>query len=125
MHLLDDPLSVVLPADHRFATRKAVKLADLAGENWVAGCGGGVCNEMLVDACARESFTPNVAFESDDHNVLVGLVATGVGVALLPELCLRTPPPGVAIRPVSGLRRCAASTPRYRPRPTVPPPPRR
>ena len=57
---------------------------------------------MLVDACARASFTPNVAFESDDHNVLVGLVATGVGVALLPELCLRTPPPGVEIRPVSG-----------------------
>ena len=91
-----------------------MRLADLAGENWVAGCGGGVCNEMLVDACARESFTPHVAFESDDHNVLVGLVATGVGVALLPELCLRTPPPGVAIRPVSGappLRRIHAAVP--------------
>ena len=60
------------------------------------------------------SFTPNVAFESDDHNVLVGLVATGVGVALLPQLCLRTPPPGVEIRPVSGsqpLRHIHAAVP--------------
>jgi molybdate transport repressor ModE-like protein len=104
LHLLDDSLSVVLPADHPLAARKAVRLTDLAGEPWVAGCGGGVCSDMLVDACARESFTPNVAFESDDHNVLVGLVATGVGVALLPDLCLRTPPPGVEIRPVSGSR---------------------
>jgi DNA-binding transcriptional LysR family regulator len=57
---------------------------------------------MLVGACARAGFEPNVAFESDDHNVLVGLVASGVGVALLPELALRTPHPGVAIRPVLG-----------------------
>ncbi len=114
VHLLDDPLCVVLPANHRLAGRKAVRLGDLAGESWVAGCGGGVCSDMLVDACARESFTPNVAFESDDHNVLVGLVATGVGVALLPELCLRTPPRGVEIRPVSGsppLRRIHAAVP--------------
>ncbi len=114
VHLLDDPLSVVLPADHPLTARKAVRLGDLAGEPWVAGCGGGVCSDMLVDACARASFTPNVAFESDDHNVLVGLVAAGVGVALLPELCLRTPPAGVAIRPVSGsppLRHIHAAVP--------------
>ena len=101
-HLIDDPLYVVLPAAHPLAARKAVRLADLAGDSWVAGCGGGACSEMLVEACARASFTPNVAFESDDHNVLVGLVATGVGVALLPELCLRTLPKGIEIRPVAG-----------------------
>jgi molybdate transport repressor ModE-like protein len=114
VHLLDDPLYVVLPAEHRLAQRKAVRLGDLAGEQWVAGCGGGVCNDMLLDACARVSFTPNVAFESDDHNVLVGLVATGVGVALLPELCLRTLPRGIEIRPVSGsppVRRIQAAVP--------------
>jgi molybdate transport repressor ModE-like protein len=102
VHLLDDPLCVVLPADHSLAGRKAVRLDDLAGEPWVGGCGGGVCQEMLVDACARAGFEPNVAFESDDHNVLVGLVASGVGVALLPELALKTRHPGVAVRPVTG-----------------------
>ena len=114
VHLLDDPLSVVLPADHPLAQRKAVRLGDLAGESWVAGCGGGVCAAMLIDACARASFTPHVAFESDDHNVLVGLVATGVGVALLPELCLRTTPVGIEVRPVSGsspLRHIHAAVP--------------
>ena len=102
VHLLDDPLCVVVPADHPFAGRKAIRLADLAGEAWVAGCGGGACQEMVVDACGRAGFEPKVAFESDDHNVLVGLVASGVGVALLPALAVRTAQPGVAVRPVAG-----------------------
>ena len=102
VHLLDDPMCVVVPAGHSLSARKAIRLGDLAGEPWVAGCGGGLCQDMLVDACARTGFEPNVAFESNDHNVLVGLVASGVGVALLPELALRTPHPGVAVRPVAG-----------------------
>jgi DNA-binding transcriptional LysR family regulator len=57
---------------------------------------------MLTDACAEAGFQPNIAFESDDHNVLVGLVAAGVGVTLLPELALRTVHPGVQVRAVSG-----------------------
>ena len=82
------------PRTIRSRRRKAIRLEQLADEPWVGGCGGGVCNAMLVDACAEAGFKPNVAFESDDHNVLVGLVAAGVGVTLLPELALRTPHPG-------------------------------
>jgi molybdate transport repressor ModE-like protein len=102
IHLLDDPLVVVIPADHRLARRRAVKLSDLAGEPWVAGCGGGVCNAMLLDFCARAGFEPNVAFESDDHNVLLGLVAAGMGVSLLPELAVGNGQAGVEVRPVAG-----------------------
>jgi DNA-binding transcriptional LysR family regulator len=55
-----------------------------------------------------------VAFESDDHNVLIGLVASGVGVTLLPQLAARSVPAGVVVRPVAGsdpLRRIFAATP--------------
>ena len=94
VHLLDDPMSVVLPANHPLAARKAVRLERPGGRAWVGGCGGGVCSAMLVDACADAGFQPNIAFESDDHNVLVGLVAAGVGVALLPELACGLAPSG-------------------------------
>ena len=100
--LLEDPLYVVVPESHALVGRKAIRLRDLADEPWVSGCGGGVCNAMLTDACAEAGFQPNIAFESDDHNVLVGLVAAGVGVTLLPELALRTVHPGVQVRAVSG-----------------------
>ena len=113
IHLLDDPLRAVVPASHPLAERKAIKLEQLANDTWVAGCGGGICNAMLAEACAEAGYRPPIAFESDDHNVLIGLVSSGVGVTLLPQLAARTVPPGVAVRPVAGsnpLRRIFAAT---------------
>jgi DNA-binding transcriptional LysR family regulator len=115
IHLLDDPMRVVLPADHPLARRKSIRLEELADEAWVGGCGGGVCNAMVMHWCSDAGFEPNIAFESDDHNVLIGLVAAGMGVALLPELALRIRHPDVAIRPVAGsqpMRRIFAATPK-------------
>src|SRR5918995_7205087 len=43
VHLLEDPMYLVLPRDHPLANRRRLRLADLAGEAWVgggAGCGG-------------------------------------------------------------------------------------
>jgi molybdate transport repressor ModE-like protein len=104
IHLLDDPVYVVLPANHRLARRKAIRLEELAGEPWVGGCCGGVCHDMLLDWCAGAGFRPNVSLETDDHNVQIGLVAGGVGVTLLPDLALRTAHPGVEVRAVAGSR---------------------
>ena len=67
---------------------------------------------MILEACVEAGFRPNIAFESDDHNVLLGLVAAGVGVTLLPELAA-APRAGVAVRPVTGsspTRRIYAAT---------------
>jgi molybdate transport repressor ModE-like protein len=114
IHLLDDPLLAVVPAGHPLAARKAIRLEQLANDTWVAGCGGGICNAMLAEACAEAGYRPPIAFESDDHNVLIGLVSSGVGVTLLPQLAARTIPAGVAVRPITGsnpLRRIFAATP--------------
>jgi molybdate transport repressor ModE-like protein len=99
--LLDDPVRVVLPADHPLAGRKAIRLEQLAEESWVGGCLDGVCHQMVVSWCGKAGFQPKIVFESDDHNVQMGLVAAGVGVTLLPELALRILPPGVETRPVA------------------------
>jgi molybdate transport repressor ModE-like protein len=114
IHLLDDPVRVVLPADHPLADRDAIPLEQLSSEPWIGGCCGGVCNRMVVDWCGDAGFEPKLVFESDDHNVQLGLVAAGVGVTLLPDLCLRIGHPGVAARPVDGpepLRRVFAAVP--------------
>jgi molybdate transport repressor ModE-like protein len=114
IHLMDDPMQVVLPAKHPLARRKAIRLEQLADEAWVGGCGGGLCQAMVLDWCADAGFEPNIAFESDDHNVLVGLVAAGVGVALLPQLAVRVSHPGTESRPVAGgnlIRRVHAAVP--------------
>jgi molybdate transport repressor ModE-like protein len=112
IHLLDDPLVAAVPAAHPLAARKAIRLNQLADNAWVSGCGGGFCHQMRDEACTETGFRPNIEFESDDHNVLLGLVASGVGVTLLPRLAA-SERAGVAVRPVAGsspMRRVFAAT---------------
>ena len=46
------------------------------------------CARHVVRCCHAAGFEPNVSFESDDYQTVQGLVAAGVGVALIPELAL-------------------------------------
>ena len=84
--VLDDPMVVVLPAGHRLAWRRSVELADLAGERWIAGCSR--CREHFVHACECAGFEPDIAFTTDDNLAVQSLVASGVGIALMPRLVL-------------------------------------
>ncbi len=109
--LCADQLYAVLPAGHRLARRRRIRLADLAGERWIAGCPR--CRGHLVQACAGVGFTPAITFSTDDVAVVQGLVASGLGVALLPGLALDSVHhPGVVARPVDppSVRRIAAYT---------------
>jgi molybdate transport repressor ModE-like protein len=114
IHLLDDALMAVVPADHPLAGKKEIPLEDLAADPWLSGCGGSYCNAMVVHYCQEAGFEPNTTFHSSDHNVLMGLVAAGVGVTLLPELALEIAHPGVEVRPLAGptrVRHIYAATP--------------
>ncbi|GAA1392717.1 LysR family transcriptional regulator [Kitasatospora putterlickiae] len=94
--LLDDPLVGLLPSGHRLAGRGGpVELAELAGEQWIAGCPQ--CRGHLVELCAGAGFEPRIDFATDDYPAVVGLVAAGLGVAVLPGLALESVrPDGVA-----------------------------
>ncbi len=59
------------------------------------------CARHVVRSCHAAGFEPNVAFESDDYQTVQGLVAAGVGVALIPELALSVVREDVAIRALS------------------------
>ncbi|WP_049654362.1 LysR family transcriptional regulator [Kitasatospora sp. MY 5-36] len=98
--LLDDPLVGVLPAGHPLAGRGgAVGLAELAEEQWIAGCPQ--CRGHLVELCTGAGFEPRIDFATDDYPAVVGLVAAGLGVAVLPRLALRSVrPDGVSTVPV-------------------------
>ncbi|MGW3078026.1 MULTISPECIES: LysR family transcriptional regulator [unclassified Kitasatospora] len=96
--LLDDPLVGLLPATHPLAGQ-GVELAELAGEQWIAGCPQ--CRGHLVELCAGAGFEPRIDFATDDYPAVVGLVAAGLGVAVLPRLALRSVrPDGVSTVPV-------------------------
>jgi DNA-binding transcriptional LysR family regulator len=54
---------------------------------------------MIQRACARAGFVPTVVARASDFAVLLGLVAAGAGVTLVPELAARQLPPGVRLLP--------------------------
>jgi DNA-binding transcriptional LysR family regulator len=98
--LLADPLHLALPHDHRLAARKRVRLSDLADEAWVQTSAASPCARHVVRSCHAAGFEPQVSFESDDYQTVQGLVAAGVGVALIPQLALTTVRPDILVRPL-------------------------
>jgi DNA-binding transcriptional LysR family regulator len=98
VHLLEDPMDVALPAEHRLARKRALRLSDLGDQDWVQTSAASPCARHVVRLCLGAGFEPRVTFESDDYETVQGLVAAGVGVALIPRLALTHVHPGVVIR---------------------------
>lgn len=86
-------LRLVVPADHRLASRRRVRLAEASGELFVSLEAGYGLRRITDALCAEAGFTPRVAFEGEEAETLRGLVAAGLGVALLPPPLV--PRPGV------------------------------
>ncbi|WP_030431257.1 LysR family transcriptional regulator [Allokutzneria albata] len=97
----DDPVRVVLAADHPLAAQRTVDLAKLARDRWIAGCAR--CRDHLLRLSRRAGFEPDIRHETDDYVVVQNLVAAGFAVALLPRLALDAfTHPGVSVAPVRG-----------------------
>jgi DNA-binding transcriptional LysR family regulator len=112
--LFEDPMFVALPADHPLAKRRTLRLADLRAEAWVQTSSSSHCARHVVRCCHAAGFDPIVSFESDDYQTVQGLVAAGVGVALIPQLALAGSRDDIAIRalsPYSPVRNVIAATP--------------
>lgn len=111
--LLEDPMYVVLPAEHELAAKPSLSLADLRDQDWVQTSESSPCARHVVRTCVGAGFEPRVTFESDDYETVQGLVAAGVGVALIPRLALSHVHPGIVMRalaPRSPARRVVAAT---------------
>jgi DNA-binding transcriptional LysR family regulator len=95
-------LYLVVPADHPLAGRSRVRLAEASGESFVCMEPGYGLRRIADALCAEAGFVPRVAFEGEEAETLRGLVAAGLGVALLPAP--DTARPGTAHLAVSAPR---------------------
>jgi DNA-binding transcriptional LysR family regulator len=116
--LLEDPMALALPQGHPLAAKEQIQVADLETEGWVQTSASSPCARHVVRTCHAAGFEPEVSFESDDYQVVQGLVAAGVGVALIPRLALTMVRDDIVIRelhPESPSRQVFAATPRGTP----------
>ncbi|WP_257957137.1 LysR substrate-binding domain-containing protein [Nocardioides sp. B-3] len=83
--LLIEPLRLVVSPDHRFAGRRSVRLADPAGDPFIVLKRGFSLRDVTQRLCGEAGFAPEIGFEGEEVETLRGLVAAGLGVALLPD----------------------------------------
>jgi DNA-binding transcriptional LysR family regulator len=81
-----DPLRLVVPAGHRFARRKSVAIADCRDEAFIGfpGDAGTGTSPLLKRLAAQAGFEPRIAQEAREATTQIGLVAAGLGIAVLP-----------------------------------------
>lgn len=97
-----EPMVVALPSGHPLAQSGDVPLAALADQPFVLfprEQGPGL-HDLIVAACAANGFSPAVVQEATQMQTIVGLVAAGMGLALVPGSLGRTRQPGAVFRPL-------------------------
>jgi DNA-binding transcriptional LysR family regulator len=80
-----EPAVLAVHPKHPLAARKSVRLSVLRDEPVVTLTRASRLRTVLETACRHAGFTPRIVAETSDLNVMVQLVAEGIGVALMPR----------------------------------------
>ncbi|MBC7684890.1 MAG: LysR family transcriptional regulator [Bdellovibrionales bacterium] len=107
--LREDPLVAVLPTALPLSRKKTVSIAELKDMPFVMyppAAGTGIYPQIFR-LCREAGFVPRIGQIAGEASTIIGLVAAGCGVSVLPSSFDRIRMDGVAYRPLSGK---AAST---------------
>ncbi len=83
-HLGNEPLELVMPRQHRLATREHVHIAEFASDPFILLDRTTEFRAISDRLCQRAGFAPTVALETDQIATARALVGAGLGVAILP-----------------------------------------
>jgi DNA-binding transcriptional LysR family regulator len=101
-HLREDPLMVVLPTWHRLAAKATLAIRELAELPFVMyppGAGTGIYPQIFR-LCRAAGFVPRIGQTAGEASTIIGLVAAGSGITLLPASFDRIRMDGVCYRPI-------------------------
>lgn len=99
--LLTEPIVVAVPEGHRLARQPVVNLGDLAGEVFVSyPLAVSAVARRQHEACHAAGFEPDVQTIVAETSTLVTLVASALGVALVPQGVEKVRIPGVTYLPL-------------------------
>ena len=99
--LFAEAFLVAMPERHRLATRRRLKIADLAGEKLLLLEDGHCLRDQALEVC-RKVGTDEQDFSATSLETLRQMVAAGLGLTLLPRLAAEGPfaaARGLAVRP--------------------------
>ncbi|KAM3094148.1 LysR substrate-binding domain-containing protein [Phormidesmis sp. 146-35] len=100
--LLLESLVLALPEKHPLSAQTQVSLSSLADEFFILFPAkmGPLFYEQIIHSCQQAGFRPKVAQEAVQMQTIVGLVAAGVGIAIVPASMQNFHRSGVIYRPL-------------------------
>jgi len=95
--LAEEPLVLAVHSSHRLASAERVKLGDLASERMIGfdRTRSGSLHEELTAMVGRHGVRYSPAVEATEYTTILGLVAAGEGVAIVPSGVRTFRPPGL------------------------------
>ncbi|HEY1169778.1 MAG TPA: LysR family transcriptional regulator [Verrucomicrobiae bacterium] len=90
--LFSEELLLAVPVNHGLAKKKSVKVTDLEDERFILMKEGHCLGDQVLGFCNRRNFQPNVSCRSAQMETVQALVATGLGVSLVPQMALESGP---------------------------------
>ncbi|WP_329546109.1 LysR substrate-binding domain-containing protein [Streptomyces sp. NBC_01356] len=98
--LLRDPLLLALPAHHPLAEQAELTPEDLDGQPWIAVADSPdpAWRDTFVASCVNSGFTPDILLDAADPLTALGLVASGLGLALVQRSMVRGTTEGIVVR---------------------------
>jgi len=87
--LYKEPFTVALPSHHRLSSRSSIRVDDLRNETLLLLEDGHCLRDQALDICASTDVHEKQDFRATSLETLRQMVASGVGITLLPELAGR------------------------------------
>jgi len=88
--LFEEPIYLAVPVDHPLAQRDTIKIHDLAGVDLLALSPGHQLRDLVVNLAAESGANIRFDYEGTSLDTLREMMATGLGVSLLPGLYVRS-----------------------------------
>jgi DNA-binding transcriptional LysR family regulator len=103
--LLREPFLVIMRIDHPLAKRRKISIGELANEPFVfyGDRMGKTLPHQVLLLCRSAGFEPRIGQLANGNATITGLVAAGLGIAVVPEAMCQLQHKAVVSRPLDGV----------------------
>ena len=88
--LFAEELLLALPPGHPLTRKRTVAVADLEGERLIVMKEGHCLGDQVLGFCERRDVKPKISFRSAQLETVQALVASGLGISLIPAMAARS-----------------------------------
>jgi LysR family hydrogen peroxide-inducible transcriptional activator len=90
--LRTERLFAILPKGHRLAGRRNLMMKELRDQPFLLLRDDHCFRDTAIEVCKRARLLPQVVFESGQFASILGMVAAGLGISIVPEMALEKRP---------------------------------